>query len=185
LVHRLYTAYQGAYEVTVKRELVIHYTAGADVRFVRVDGKIAPNGEGCDQYVWEEDPFFKINGGYSNYVPAYSLALAAEVVCRVTTTRRDGTDITEYVSVSDHDEINGVSLGPWGRQLNKWCGFRQDDAKELPYTEQAAQFFYNAMLSLVRLADNMHQFFKKPPEELMASMSGLLLPGTTKNDVPQ
>lgn len=167
------TAYKDAYSVTQTQELVISYTLNAIMSFTRKGTEIYPNGVGLSDYQWETDPFFGDIRAGSN-VPAYSIHIAAQVQNCITSTRRDGYSSTKYEYAADNQ------LGPWGVLLNGWTGIslRGTDIKRMPYTEEAAKFFYESIHAFVSLADKFAKFFNKDPKDLMQNITNKLITNT-------
>jgi len=162
--------YKEAYCTTSKEELVIRYTVKAKMSFVRDGADYRPNAcspQNPNDWEWEKHPFFgDIHAGSNR--EAYSISLGAYILTRVTVYRANGTSYYTYTSAED------TLLGHWGKELESWCGLRRHMAEvdeteqEIPYSEEAAKFFHLSMLSLVKLADSMFQFFNKPQNELLA-----------------
>ena len=60
---------------------------------------------------------------------------------------------------------------PWLEKLNGFCGIGligrdkklMASLQEMPYTEKAAQFFYNSLMAMCALADRIETFFGDRP----------------------
>lgn len=171
---------------TVISEYVIIYRTNLDVSFyLMTDGEIRQNGEGDTerkgQWIGE------LNG--SHYKGHYSVGIGAKIAEKRRHISKSGMESVTY----HHPEK--TSLGLAGRRLNSYIGlntFNQfqrdlyDEQKEIPYTEESAQFFCNALDSMCRLANLIRTTLEDPlalEEKIkdgtmlsLESRSGFLLP---------
>lgn len=149
----------------VTEEPVILY--GATIRaayFKNPDGRIFPNGgfPGADHG----------KGGRwcgslssSNMSPNYSVGFVAVPRIKTTYTRGSGQKVEYKNPGRDGEEY-------W-KLLNSFCSLNVDpkSLKEIPYTEEAAKFFFETMLRLCHLADRIETFFGSK-ETLAAAIAG-------------
>jgi hypothetical protein len=127
-------------------------------------GTLHPNGSG-------QDNKGKWRGGSSGVgsvsiheQPVFSIGLAAAVYDKTTYKPKTGTGQhrQEYsiVNAEDHLDPNKNYL----ERLNSFVGFNirpdSDQTKEMDYTEEAAKFFYEALMSLCGMALKLDDFFK-------------------------
>jgi len=150
-------------------ERVIVY--GHDIKvavWINKDKTLAVNGCGAkDGGIW-----FKGSDIHSSRtVPFYTVGLAAAVYDKTTYKRKTGNTVTwQWCDDEDDKAID---------QLNSWTGLTihpdHDDYKQMPYTPEAATFFFNMMMSLCRLAVQMDEFFGSPEKLAIAISEGRLL----------
>ena len=94
----------------------------------------------------------------------YKVGLFAAVVDKVEHYRYDQLIKTTYARC-DTGHFNPVEGMDWAHRLNGFTGLRIDYSaggrsyQEIPYTEDAARFFHDAMISLCRLGDRINEFF--------------------------
>lgn len=111
--------------------------------------------------------------------PHYQVGLAARVFKKTTYARASGQSTT-YTRVERGDRPSDS----WLERLNGFVGLsllsesRGDLSRlpQMPYTEEAARFFYQSMMSMCQLADRMEQFFGNPEtvQLAIARNAGLL-----------
>lgn len=97
--------------------------------------------------------------------PFYQVGLMARVVKKTTFRRPSGTTV-KYSRVSEEE----MPEGSWLSRLNSFVGLsvinesreELDRRTQLPYTEEAARFFYDTLMAMCRLADRMESFFSDP-----------------------
>ena len=155
----------------VKKERVIVYSHVCHVSFWRrKDGSLCPSGVGLNH---------NSDGGWSGVgdlhatsgADHYSVGIFAGVYDRVVTTR--GTmSKTTYVDPDDWDHF---AADTWGQKLNSFCGLHMevnDSLKRIPYTEEAAMFFYQTMMALCGMADRLDAFLKDDKLVQQAIASG-------------
>ena len=141
------------------RELVILYTRRIDLSYVKaLDGSIHPNGQGVVKYQWCGDEMANRRPFDKKY-DDFAIGIAAEVKQKITYTRASGVKI-----VYEDAERPNFADELWLDKLNSFVGVRVDTqhATEMPYTEEAAKFFYEVMLSMCKLADRIDSFFGSP-----------------------
>jgi hypothetical protein len=162
----------------IKSELVICYTSSHDVAYWKKgDGEIVPNG-GYDRE------------GYNNHTgkwcgtnnattrtETFSVGLAARVYEKKTLTRSTGTEVIYKLTYGGGDHF---ATETWLQKLNSFVGLTMPDVKEMqqmPYTEEAAEFFYKALMHMCMLSDRIENFFGSPEmiQRAIESRSGLLL----------
>lgn len=147
----------------VIRETVILYTTRANVSYWKTaKGDIVPNGGYDDDYgknkgSWHGTPAHE-RGYDSDHT--YSVGLMAYVYVKVTARRKSGDQIGwERAGDNCQNEPDNYL-----DKLNSFVGAgftdsERDNCHEIPYTEEAARFFYNAMMSICRLSDRIESFF--------------------------
>lgn len=155
-------------EVVKERVLIYRYETG--VHYAKgADGRISPNGYPPDntgqagwEHVWKGPKTVFSN----ERKPLYSLKFMAMAMVKTTATRKDSVKITYQ-----RDELGGHgTYDNYGQRLNAfiglehptgedWRGCRVEDYKQIPYTEEAARFLYETMLSFCRIDDRLKDFF--------------------------
>lgn len=152
--------------------LVIQYNIESHISFAEnAEGKIFPNAF-YDGANWPADDRLL----YGNHDACrasdggYSLTIGAEALKK--TTYRYGTK--ENITYETYTDTEAAE------QLNAWVCFRlPDDSKEMPYTDDAARFFYNLMLGMAEISKKIQHFAGDDQRliELIESQQ-LLLPNT-------
>jgi hypothetical protein len=162
---------------TVEEQLVILYNYRANVVFANTEedpDTIYPSGLGLKEYKWFGDRV--ISGA-----EMYDVGLTAMVRLKRTHTSPNSVHV-EYVRPDRPNFSNELYLD----KLNNFVGLRNlwqsrwdKDPKTLPYTEDAAKFFYEAMISLCKLGRNIDRFFGSPDliSNAIKNKSGTLLIG--------
>ena len=152
----------------VVRELVILYTTSAHVTYYKLpDGVIVPNGAFDREYNSRKPGtgggwhgLASTDWGHSWYEGnTYSVGLMACVYVRITAKRKSGDQIGWERFSGDHhapttyaDKLNSFVGGGFADRDRDRC-------QSMPYTEEAAEFFYNAMLAVCKLSDRIESFF--------------------------
>lgn len=141
----------------VKREQVIAYGAVAKVAFWKDDdGDFYPNGSFASSGCWA-----KIDTLDATH-PAdfYSIGVAAKVLWKVTTSRASSVKITYEYPMEFHQDKKSA-----GARLNGFCGLTIGDPrygriKEMPYSDEAAVFFYDMMMAMCKMAEKLEHFIE-------------------------
>lgn len=162
-------------------EVIIRYNVRATCHYCEdKKGNIYPNGgvmeKAVGNYKWTKSL------GASSFEPLdenYVVSLVAQPYRKETHTRGKIYEKVDFHGLSWQEEKE--FLGEYGCLLN---GFQDagipDDAREMPYTEDAAKFFYLSMMSLCKLDSGVKKFFvdeKKVLKEIKSGSTGLLLTG--------
>lgn len=164
----------------VTRETVILYTTRANVTYwKKADGTIVPNGAYDREYQKNKG---KWHGKASTELAmdidhTYSVGLRAHVYVKVTAHRKSGDQIAwERAGENCHTEPDNYL-----DKLNSFIGgmpdYGREEFSEIPYTEEAAKFFYEAMLSICKLSDRIESFFGNPEnvQKAIESRSSFML----------
>ena len=167
---------------TVTRENVIRYNIESHVSFwVNKDGTIAPNGHaGDDGGGWASDESFGGHGACDIPEGGYSLTIGAQAVTKKTTSygKESSVEYDRYYKGGSHLEGDNPA-----ELLNSWCSFSlPDDAREMPYSDEAALFFHGLMQSMAELNCRLQKFTNTPKkiEDTIRNASGrFLLSGPT------
>jgi hypothetical protein len=153
-------------------ERVIVY--GHDLKvavWVDGDGKLYPNG--ChDEGGQRKGGWFKGSDLCSSRTaPYYTVGLCAAVYDKTTYKRKSGSTVS-YDRVRDTPDVDDEEGKRFKQpdeiiiKLNSFCGLQTNpertDYKQMPYTVEAANFFYKMLLSMCRLAVEMDNFFGSP-----------------------
>ncbi|MHB1696572.1 MAG: hypothetical protein ACYCSQ_00475 [bacterium] len=92
---------------------------------------------------------------------SYSVGIAAKVRLKKTYIRRGQTKV-EYKGISETSYLNrdefSLNRKTYGHALNSLFIDIVDNFKEMPYTEEAAKFFYDLINQLCKLADKIDTF---------------------------
>lgn len=158
----------------VKEEKLILYNIESHVSFWETEsGEILPNGyaAGDKGGKWAgsgRNPS-KRYGDHHATNPArggYSLILGAIAVVQKTETFGSQSKVS-------HERYYGHQAGsnadtPAAR-LNSWCGFElPKDPKSMPYSDEAAEFFYDMMAGMARLSQMIQDRTHDPQDLLLA-----------------
>jgi len=167
----------------VTEEHVIRYNIESHVSFATDhDGNICPNA-GYDGAEWIHDDREKLYGNHDacrTSKGGYSLTIGAIAVTK-TTYKYGDEEKVEYDKYYKGDSIHGHD-NP-AQKLNSWCSFRlPEDAKEIPYTDEAALFFHDMMMGMARLSQMIQSstFDQAKLLNLIESGNGQLLLGGRK-----
>lgn len=160
LVNRCYECLSVIYEPKITEEYVIHYNIESHVAFAENEnGDIFPNATfpGAD---WpanrdSEKRAEERYGGHHAAMPAkggYSLTIGAKALTKTTYTyRKDIPPTVKYTPY--HKDGHHLSHDNPASLLNSWCSFRIDKQfKEIPYSDKAALFFHDLMLSMAKIS---------------------------------
>lgn len=137
-------------------ERVIAYKAEFNLSFWKMpDGSIRGNGSGANAGQWHRLHYENKGSCSQNRTDVFSVGLCAAVYDKVTTIRKSG-NIVRYLDPQDLQDgspaakLNSfTTLDVETKGIGKeWCKTR-----EMPYTDQAATFFYEVMLGMCALAE--------------------------------
>lgn len=142
-------------ETTVTTEWVIAYAMESTCHYWQMpDGSIRSNGaDSHDQGYWSHDARHPGSGVGA----PYSIGLFVQLRAKETHVNRAGTVTVKYVRPQ-------TEHGTHARKLTEWV--HMHEAKyapapvEIPYTEEAAEFFNNMIEGLCKMSQVMHGFFK-------------------------
>lgn len=171
-----------------EEEPVIIFRTQHDIAYYKVGNEIFPNGSYNPNY--DRDYAEKLGGwqgnlNSSNRREIYSIGFAAACRNKVTYERATGTR-TEYLVDNDIKDEYWV-------KLDDFCSLNfPKDQREIeryytviPYTEEAAKFFYETMLAMCHLADRLTAFFGNTDNVMKAIESNQQLLLTGGNYVDQ
>lgn len=167
----------------VTEEHRIYYRAEMNAQFWKLtDGAIQPNGYALDTGYpmpdgsgqWAKMPM--MTNERTNL--AYSVGLGARVLTRKTLTLRTGRTKIDFARYqSDRNDSYADKLNRFCH-INIWPGARHGYEKDenhtipwLPYTEENAKFFYDAMIAVCTMADRFQTFFGTGAADLLESMA--------------
>lgn len=139
---------------------IIQYEALANVAcYRRADGGIQQNGQGDPDYrgTWVGQYRAHVGGAH------YSVGLGARILKKTVFTSKSSTKTDRRPAGT------GDPIGPYGQKLCAFVGLDRLDqnprgcqsstVREIPYTELAAKFFYEALMELCRIANTIDLFF--------------------------
>lgn len=139
--------------LAVEEQEVILYNLESHVSFaLSSDGeRILPNA-GCEPGAnWVMDPNkYGVHHASRPSDGGYSLAIGARALIKKV--KRYGNSKEEVVyRISDKTEA--------ARKLNSWCSFAldYDSCKEIPYSDESAEFFYNMTMGIVNLSRTLQE----------------------------
>ena len=183
LSKRIEKAHEEFMRPSVKEEPVILFNIESHVSFALTeDGKIFPNA-GYPGAAWPRKE--KSYGDHHANEPCaggYSLTVGAKAMIKKTTTYGDKSAV-EYRYYYGERNDHFCQEDPAAR-LNSWSSMRlPEDPREMPYTKEAAVFFFNLLMSMAALNRKIQEF-TNTPEKLMLAISrhsgALLLEGPKK-----
>ena len=148
-------------EPTVKEEPVILFNIESHVSFALTkDGKIFPNA-GYPGAEWPRKE--KSYGDHNANDPSeggYSLTVGAKAMLKKTTTYGDKSEVEYsyyYKGKSHLDRDNPAQL------LNSWCSMiLPEDPREMPYSDEAALFFFGLLQAMAELNSRVQEFTNTP-----------------------
>lgn len=146
-------------EVTTER--VIVYGQSLKVCYSKDgNGGIHANGYICEDANTNGD--YGAHGGElhaTNAAPLYSVGLGAKIYDRVTYSRESGKSVVYRSPEFSGSHLNHDSPG---KKLNAFAGLgidpKRGGVQEMPYSDEAAMFFYDAMIAMCKLADQVNAF---------------------------
>lgn len=138
----------------VTSEYVIRFNIKSQASFaINEHGEINRNAS-ADGFKWQSDQKESMFGNLSSINEAkggYSLTIGAKALIKTTTVIGQNKTVTyaPYYKDSTHHHMDANPA----TKLNSWCSFTlPEDAREIPYSDEAAIFFDNLMFSMVKLS---------------------------------
>ncbi|MCS0157622.1 hypothetical protein NDJ14_11850 [Vibrio alginolyticus] len=156
----LVKALRESHKPKVTEEHVIRYNIESHVSFAEDDkGQIFPNAgfEGAEWPSLESEHHLMYGRHHAREVAegGYSLTIGARALTKVTSRIGEKESITYkayYKGASHHGRDNPAQL------LNSWASFSlPKNAKEIPYSDDAAIFFHNMMLGMAKLSKQIQE----------------------------
>lgn len=168
----------------VREETVIRYGWKTDTTYWKMpSGALYANGYDCrnDPDYNPDDRDSKSNGEWHGRLNAtthnagYAVALFAKVQKKTTYTRPSGEKCKYGLPDFDHFDTD-----TWGERLNQFVGLNEKagfmrggiEVVEMPYTEEAAKFFYDMLIGMCAFADKIETFFAEPENVVQAIEAG-------------
>ncbi len=169
---------------TVKEEPVICYNIESHVSFATdEDGNIFPSAghPGAEWRSKENGEMYGDHNSANLCRGGYSLTVGAEARLK-TTYSYGGHDKIKYALYyrgGDHFGRENPA-----ERLNDWCSITlRDGFKEIPYSDEAAEFFYNLMYGIAKMAQVIQNHTFEQEKLLALIHSGnLLMPGTAPEE---
>lgn len=171
---------------TVTEEPVILYVIGSRTRYATNDaGEIARNSAKAG-FQWAEedkrfdDPFSRFHDNRNQSDHGFMVMAGAKAMMKKTLVR--GEFVKEeydlwYGPGNDHCEDEH----PAGR-LNKWLYSLPEDAEEMPYTDEAAEFFDHLIMSMVKMASRVREATDTQEKLLNLIKTGVSLIGGNNSE---
>lgn len=177
-------------EVKVEKRLEIWYDFNSGCSFATMpDGIILPNAETRGSQWWRcsrekaRKNMYRINNRDPSIPIPWRLVLVAAMV-EVTTTTSLSTGKSHTQVRKLWNEREDSAIGKWGRHLSKFSLGESTSALpvenlpfEVPYTEEAAEFFYMAMLSMCELSLKLDGLFGDGPKVLIEKTGNFSIKG--------
>lgn len=151
------------FQPVITKEKVIRYSITNTFPYTIVDGvTVAPNG-----YYGERDADYEHFGSPTRLG---GLSIVAKAEIKTTAVRGEKVDIS-YDNYYGEDGSHLGTKNP-AERLNSWgrCGLC-DSPKEIPYSDEAAVFFFDAMMGMARLA-HMIRTSTDSPEKIRTLITG-------------
>ena len=184
LIKRIRNAHDEFMKPTTKEEPVICYNIESHVSFALTeDGRIFPNA-GFPGAKWA-DSSDKTYGGHhaADRAPGgYSLIIGAKALIKTTTTYGTKSSVAYepyYKGKSHLGHENPAQL------LNSWTAiYLPDDAREMPYSDKAAMFFFGLLKSMAEMNRRVQELTNTPKkiQLAIAKHSDFLLLAATPPD---
>ncbi len=165
-------------EPAVKKEKVIRYNIESHVSFALTkDGRIFPNaGYPGAEWASHGDETYGNHDACRSAKNGYSLTIGAKAMVKKTTTYGEKS-ASEYSYYYGEDDDQFSRTDPAAR-LNSWSAMvLPEDAREMPYSEEAAVFFFGLLQTMAELNRRVQEF-TNTPEKLslaIAKTSGVLM----------
>jgi hypothetical protein len=165
-------------------ELIIFYRTTSKTAYFVAGGEVYPNGVGAGKGDWK-------NPGHGSHMSRleYSAGITARVVAKTTARHANGFHII-HQEPSLADDTFGSRLNAfihvaypnkefWSTKVE---GERKDPLFDhhgntgwqfMPYTEEAAKFFYEMMLNVCRLSEGLNKFLGNDPVQLAEAITSM------------
>lgn len=164
----------------VTEELVIVYGVNNKVAYVKDDaGQLYENGYACHRQYDKGTARWHGKLSATTGTSHYQVGMAARVFKKLTYSRSSGQSVK-------YERVDGDDTQPWLSRLNGFVGLTLssadpralDSMSQMPYTEDAARFFYNNMMAMCQLADRIDAFFGDRAElqKAIEGQAPLMLP---------
>jgi hypothetical protein len=144
----------------ITSEIVIVYGVSNKVAYVKdSDGGFYNNGyEAGDRYRPGDGAWLGTLNGCGSSSNFYQVGLAARAIKKTTYARSSGVK-----TVYERVESSEIPSGSWLERLNGFVGLhipfnKVGSLQQLPYSEDAAMFFYGVLMSMCQLADRIDGF---------------------------
>lgn len=169
----------------VTTELVIKYAIQSRVTFAvstdPANREISPHA--VTGFTWGDAEEDRRQGGrgsrsmFGNGDPGFRLAVAVRAYRKTTTTYGGSSDTKYEMYYGEGGRSSDLSIS--AARLNAWNASPPgDDAPEIPYSDEAADFFYDLMYAMAQLSRRVHEFTAEPERLLALIASGQrALPG--------
>lgn len=154
---------------------VIRYNIESHIAFCETPaGEIVPNGHHDKEAQWAEDDRYGNHNACDKARGGYSLVIGACAELK-TITRFGDYETVKYTSYYK----GGSHLGTDNpaQRLNSWTSFSLPKrCQEMPYSDEAAEFFYDMMMGMARLSKTIQEKTGTPEnlQKLIGSGIGLL-----------
>lgn len=148
--------------VETKEELVILYGIRADYcASVASDGKLFPNGYFVQAYSGIGSDYGRHVGNLhaNNQENQFSVGVGAKVLKKVISVRGSSSKVRWKLP-----DYANFAKETWGEKLNTIIGIniyenQRGGFKEIPYTEEAAKFFFDSIMGLAEMGHRLTAFF--------------------------
>ncbi|BEN25124.1 MULTISPECIES: hypothetical protein [Serratia] len=180
---RVAEAAKALLSTTVTEQLVIRYTFNSTCHFWQnADDSIYPNGNspgavgGNDRALgdWAES-----NAKSGDHQDVYSVGVGATVLVKQTHTTVRGSTI-KYVALSRSKDYLDKEKYQHAYRLDSFVRLRKESTgyTEIPYSDEAAAFFFDMVIGLCRAAQRMNAFFSDEDAVVQAieNKAGVMLP---------
>lgn len=174
-------AHRDFYKAEVTTDLIICYDWFAEVSYwLNPDGSMAANGSMPDAARRNDDGTggnwddHKLKGSHTTICAThtakhFSVGVFAAIYERTTHTRASGLTI-KWRRLT---QFSGCDTGgEWAKKLSGLCGLSgpmgAEHMKQLPYTEDAAKFFYESMMAMCEIGRRFKNFFADDANVLAA-----------------
>lgn len=157
----IHAATQDFMRAEVASELVICYQIDNGISYYKSgDGEIFPNGGFVRNYAKDEGKWCG-DLHATQRSGTYSIGLGARVYEKRTLTRVSGVTTDYEVTYGGGSHFDQDT---WLQKLNQFPALTIDPGScpEMPYTEDAARFFYQTILGICQISDRMREFFDDP-----------------------
>lgn len=176
-------AHRQHYQAVVTTDLIICYDWFAEVSYwLNPDGTMAANGSMPDAARRNDDGSggnwadHKLKSGQTicanSTAKHFSVGVYAAVHKRTTYTRVSGATVT-WERITQFDSQS--PLGEWGKKLTGLCGLSEpksaEHLRQMPYTDEAARFFYESMMAMCEIGRRFKNFFGDEAN-VMAAIEG-------------
>jgi len=148
-------------EITTEKVIVYQWINKA--HYYRSEkGEIVPNGYECEDYLGDKGEWRGRDEGSSSVGSAYHIGISARIMNKTTYTRPSSIQCKYEYCTYDLGKAKTIEekLQSFVHMFPQSPKEDKEVSREMPYSDEAAQFFYEMIMIFCGLADRMDRFFE-------------------------